>query len=50
MAFGTAVNDDGADMQGAGAVRFDTKYEGGALGEGGGYYNYVRLVGNANGQ
>ena len=32
-------------MHGAGAVRFDTKVEGGPLGEGGErYYNYVRLV------
>ena len=45
VAFGTAVDNDGADTHGAGAVRFDTKYEGGALGEGGErYYNYVRLV------
>jgi len=45
VAFGTAVDNDGADMHGAGAVRFDTKYEGGALGEGGErYYNYVRAV------
>jgi len=30
---------------GAGGIRFDTKYEGGKLGEGGErYYNYVRLV------
>ncbi len=45
VAFGTASNQDGSDMHGAGGVRFDTKYEGGALGEGGErYYNYVRLV------
>jgi hypothetical protein len=45
VAFGTASNADGSDMHGAGAARFDTKYEGGALGEGGErYYNYVRLV------
>ena len=45
VAFGSAVGQDGADFHGAGAVRFDTKYEGGALGEGGErYYNYVRLV------
>lgn len=45
VAFGTAVDDDGNDMHGAGAVRFDTKYEWGPLGEGGErYYNYVRLV------
>ncbi len=45
VAFGTAVDDDGNDMHGAGAVRFDTKAEDGPLGEGGErYYNYVRLV------
>lgn len=45
VAFGYAVNEDGEDTHGAGAVRFDTKVEGGALGEGGErYYNYVRLV------
>ncbi|ACN17594.1 conserved hypothetical protein [Desulforapulum autotrophicum HRM2] len=45
VAFGSAVGQDGADFHGAGAVRFDTKYEGGALGEGGErYYNYVRCV------
>jgi len=45
MAFGTAVDDSGADSHGAGGMRFDTKYEGGALGEGGERaYNYVRLV------
>jgi len=45
VAFGTAVNNEGLDYHGAGAVRFDTKYEGGPLGEGGErYYNYVRLV------
>jgi len=49
VAFGTAVGNDGADTHGAGAVRFDTKYEGGALGEGGErYYNYVRLVRDAD--
>lgn len=45
IAFGRAVNQEGTDFHGAGAVRFDTKYEGGALGEGGErYYNFVRLV------
>ncbi len=45
VAFGQAVDGDGNDTHGAGAVRFDTKYEGGPLGEGGErYYNYVRLV------
>jgi hypothetical protein len=49
VAFGMAVNAEGLDFHGAGAVRFDTKYEGGSLGEGGErYYNYVRLVRNAN--
>lgn len=45
VAFGTAVGESGDDFHGAGAVRFDTKVEGGPLGEGGErYYNYVRLV------
>jgi len=45
VAFGTAVDVDGNDMHGAGAVRFDTKVEDGPLGEGGErYYNYVRCV------
>ena len=45
VAFGTAVGADGDDLHGAGGVRFDTKYEGGAAGEGGErYYNFVRLV------
>jgi len=48
VAFGRAVDASGQDSHGAGAVRFDTKYEGGALGEGGErYYNYVRLVRDA---
>lgn len=35
----------GQDAHGAGAVRFDTKVEGGPLGEGGErYFNYVRCV------
>ena len=43
VAFGYAVDHDANDIHGAGGVRFDTKYEGGALGEGGErYYNYVR--------
>jgi hypothetical protein len=47
VAAGRAVNGEGKDFHGAGAVRFDTKYEGGAKGEGGErYYNYVRLVRN----
>lgn len=45
VAFGTAVDEEGTDLHGAGGMRFDTKYEGGPLGEGGErYYNYVRLV------
>jgi len=47
VAFGRAVGPEGKDLHGAGAVRFDTKYEGGPAGEGGErYYNYVRLVRN----
>lgn len=47
VAFGRAVNGEGLDFHGAGGVRFDTKYEGGPLGEGGErYYNLVRLVRN----
>jgi uncharacterized protein DUF1566 len=49
VAFGMAVNGEGLDFHGAGGVRFDTKYEGGPLGEGGErYYNYVRLVRDIN--
>lgn len=45
VAFGYAVDNDGQDTHGAGAVRFDTKVEGGPLGEGGErYYNFVRCV------
>lgn len=45
VAFGRAVNPNGIDSHGAGAVRFDTKHENGPAGEGGErYYNYVRLV------
>ncbi|GAB6062490.1 Lcl C-terminal domain-containing protein [Deferrisoma palaeochoriense] len=45
VAFGRAVDPSGADSHGAGAVRFDTKVEGGATGEGGErVYNFVRLV------
>jgi len=47
VVFGSAVNDEGKDLHGAGVVRFDTKYEGGPLGEGGErYYNFFRLVRN----
>jgi len=49
VAFGRAVNDEGKDFHGAGAVRFDTKEENGPLGEGGErYYNFVRLVRDVN--
>ena len=49
VAFGRAVNGEGLDFHGAGAVRFDTKEEGGPAGEGGErYYNYVRLVRGGN--
>ena len=45
VAFGRAVNDEGLDFHGAGAVRFDTKTEEGPDGEGGERYtNMVRLV------
>jgi len=48
VAFGRVVSGDGEDLYGAGAVRFDTKVEGGPAGEGGErVYNYVRLVRNA---
>ena len=47
VAFGYAVDNDGQDTHGAGAVRFDTKVEGGPLGEGGERdYNFVRCVRN----
>ncbi len=49
VAFGMAVNNEGEDFHGAGAVRFYTKYKGGNLGEGGERsYNYVRLVRDSN--
>lgn len=45
IAAGRAVDGTGNDSHGAGAVRFDTKIEGGPAGEGGErYYNYVMLV------
>lgn len=48
VAFGRAVDVDGEDSHGAGAVRFDTKVEGGPAGEGGErYYNFVRVVRNS---
>ena len=48
VAFGYAVDGDGNDTHGAGAVRFDTKTEGGPAGEEPErIYNYVRLVRDA---
>ncbi|MFI3266144.1 MAG: DUF1566 domain-containing protein [Rikenellaceae bacterium] len=46
VAFGRAVNNQGNDMHGAGAVRFDSKSDNGMAVEGGEerYYNFVRLV------
>ena len=46
VAFGYAVDHDGNDTHGAGAVRFDTKSEEGGIDgpDGERYYNYVRLV------
>lgn len=45
VAFGYAVDEAGEDLHGAGAVRFDTKVDGGSTGEGSPrFYNYVRLV------
>ncbi|MFI3320425.1 MAG: DUF1566 domain-containing protein [Rikenellaceae bacterium] len=46
VAFGRAVNNQGADFHGAGAVRFDSKANNGIAIEGGEerYYNFVRLV------
>jgi len=50
VAFGYAVGADGNDTHGAGAVRFDTKVEGGPAGEDPErIYNYVRLVRDADG-
>ncbi len=48
VAFGRAVNNNGADFHGAGAVRFDSKANNGIAVEGGEerYYNFVRLVRN----
>ena len=49
VAFGYAVGADGEDSHGAGAVRFDTKVEGGPAGEDPErIYNYVRLVRDVN--
>ncbi len=48
VAFGRAVDPSGVDNHGAGAVRFDTKHEGGPAGEDKArFYNYVRLVRSA---
>ncbi len=46
VAFGRAVNNEGKDFHGAGAVRFDSKADNGVAVEGGEerYYNFVRLV------
>ncbi|HIJ81149.1 MAG TPA: DUF1566 domain-containing protein [Desulfuromonadales bacterium] len=46
VAFGRAVGSDGKDLHGAGAVRFDAKVQGASGGESR-YFNYVRLVRNA---
>ncbi|WP_297089375.1 DUF1566 domain-containing protein [uncultured Draconibacterium sp.] len=47
ISLGRAVNDQGEDFHGAGAVRFDTKDIDGPAGEDAErYYNYVRLVRN----
>ena len=48
VAFGYAVGPDGTDVHGAGAVRFDTKVEGGPAGqEPERVYNYARCVRDA---
>lgn len=48
VAFGRAVNDQGEDFHGAGAVRFDTKHVDGAAGEDAErYYNFVFIVRDA---
>ncbi len=48
VAFGRAVNGQGEDSHGAGAVRFDTKHKDGPAGEDAGrVYNYVRIVRDA---
>ncbi len=48
VAFGYAVGPEGDDVHGAGAVRFDTKVQGGPAGEEPErIYNYVRLVRDA---
>lgn len=49
VAFGRAVNNEGLDFHGAGAVRFDTKVENRPAGEGGERIcTFVRLVRDAN--
>jgi hypothetical protein len=49
VALGRAVNDEGEDFHGAGAVRFDTKDVGGPAAEDAErYYNYVFIVRDAN--
>jgi hypothetical protein len=48
VALGRAVNNQGEDFHGAGAVRFDTKYTSGTAGEDAERYtNYVFLVRDA---
>ena len=49
VSFRTAIANDGNDIHGAAAVRFDPKVEDEPVGEGGErYYNYVRLVRDAD--
>lgn len=49
VAIGRAVNDEGEDFHGAGAVRFDTKYIDGPAGEDAErYFNYVFIVRDAD--
>ena len=50
VAFGTAPDDTGDDLHGAGAVRFDAKIEGSEMeaGDDERVYNYVRLVRGPN--
>ncbi|QKG79873.1 Lcl C-terminal domain-containing protein [Tenuifilum thalassicum] len=48
VAFGRAIDPNGDDIHGAGAIRFDTKVQEGPAGEGGErIFNYVRLVRDA---
>ncbi len=51
VAFGTAPDEDGGDLHGAGAMLFDGKVEGGPGGEGAQRIcNYVRAVSDASDQ